>query len=194
MGGSLSIPDVPPSYLLHDTFTDTDGIALSAHTMDVGSGWIAHYGTPQVQGNKAKGTVFTDNAATADAGTANVTMSADWTYDDGDDYAEFFVRYVDNFNVWFVGYNRPMGRWEIAERVAGADTLRASSTISLSSGTYTVAVTCSGTTIILSVDSIEKCRYESASAHQSATRFGIYVSKPGGTVPVTAVDNFEVTT
>lgn len=30
---------VGSSYLLRDTFTDANGTALTAHTMDVGSGW-----------------------------------------------------------------------------------------------------------------------------------------------------------
>src|SRR3989442_10527835 len=68
--------------LLRDTFTDADGTGLAAHTMDAGGGWSVLAGTVETQSNKAdhnNNAANTSTYAAADAGRADVTVSADVT-------------------------------------------------------------------------------------------------------------------
>lgn len=63
--------------LLKDSFTDANGTALTAHTMDRGAGWTQLQGSFDIQSNAAHGnTAATQNRATADSSKTDVTISA----------------------------------------------------------------------------------------------------------------------
>jgi hypothetical protein len=78
IGQSVWIPDVIPA--LYDTFTDTNGVRLGAHTMVKGSGWTEVNGIWVITGNKLTETAVdnvTSMYAVADANKANMDISVD---------------------------------------------------------------------------------------------------------------------
>ena len=66
------------STLGSDTFTDTNGTRLQAHTPTAGGAWTEHQGTWTIQSNRATVSAAAGvNQATQDASSANVECSVD---------------------------------------------------------------------------------------------------------------------
>lgn len=176
--------------LLRDTFTDTDGVTLAAHTMDVGGGWTMHVGTWTVASNKARADGTGGSVATADAGQANVVVTADVTVDLTSSALNGLVaRYTDANNHWIAGVDTG-GQLYVYEMAGGSLVLRASAAHGMTDGqTYAFTMTCSGTTIAANANGAT-ASYGSASSGLSATRCG----PRAGSSTTFRADNFEVTT
>jgi hypothetical protein len=89
--------------LISDTFTDTDGVHLHDHTMDVGPGWTEVAGTWVITGNKLNETANAVYAiATVDSGKLNIDISCDVTMKNMADYynPRLAFRYADTNNYW----------------------------------------------------------------------------------------------
>jgi hypothetical protein len=93
---------VGPTYVLHDTFTDTNGVHLHDHTMNVGAGWTA--GTDFViSGNKLvnTGTGGVVLRSIAESGKADVDVSAVINMGTSLMYTVMlYLRYVDSSHWW----------------------------------------------------------------------------------------------
>lgn len=177
-------------YLLYDTFTDTNGTSLAAHTMNVGGGWTAHSGTWTIEGNEAACTLVDESQATADAGQADVEVSCDITTGAGGTFPGIAARWVDANNYWLGLVNDSQDIIQLYERSGGTYTERAAAVLSVAPGTtYTAVLRCSGDLIEFTVGG-QTASY-SSSSHNTATRCGMRLGYVGGAA-ATTWDNFKV--
>jgi hypothetical protein len=167
--GPAAPPAGGPTYLLRDTFTDTDGTSLAAHTMDVGSGWTIQAGSWAVASNKAHNPDLGGgwDTVTADAGQGDAAVSADLATGD---YAGLVGRLQDASNFWMGVLSDVWNELRIYECSGGAFILRAS-TAYTPSGTQTLQFTFSGTGITLAVGATSVSH--TSSSLQSQTKFGL---------------------
>lgn len=115
-----------PTVLIYDTFTDTNGTALAAHTPDVdvvGGGWIILTGTWIITSNKAENDVGNNSIAVIDCGQANINYSA--TIQCASNNAQGAVIRDDAAgNRWEAAIYIANQWWTLAEYNGGARTFR----------------------------------------------------------------------
>lgn len=187
--------------LASDTFTDTNGVNLTSHTMDKGTGWTAIEGaTWTISSNKAIPPVSPAGfhvKMSTDVGTPNFTMSADIFYPNATFYfCPLIVRVVDKDNLWGVNIERDSGGtpyFQIFERVSGSNTTRANMNFltTPTNTTITVYVECSGDQITAWTSTGEYLTYNS-SLFNTATKVGIWSGSDASYSPLITVDNFTV--
>lgn len=185
---NLNIPKVDLSHLLKplvlDTFTDTNGTALTAHTPDVdvvGGGWsTASEGSDiiEIQSNMARGNGTTNRVfSTVDCGKSDVfiEISGDAPLSGGGGIGMIIFRFQDINNLWqFDCFNNLAS---LRDRVAGTFTTRSSSTCT--NGTplrYTL--TANGQNIKGYLSDVEEVSFASAN-FETATRHGIRSDNQG---------------
>ena len=176
-----------PSTLLHDTFTDTDGVDLDDHTMNTGDGWTNHTSTFEILSNYAVTTATAKTIATADAGASDVTLTGNLVVGANEGQAGFVLRFTSTSAYWIIrsrNENASGGRHEgfhLIENVGGTSMfdqyIRAStSTFTLTTGqSYAIEAVMSGNdfTITIDGDTTNTITHSSA-ANNTATRFGLY--------------------
>lgn len=193
--------------LVHDTFTDSDSTALTAHTPNTdveGGGWSfaetdatpdpiissnqfrapAHTGTP----------TFPDMVSYIDSGVADVVIDLDG-YMGVDVFAWCGValRYTDNNNYWSVWCRANDNFLYITERNAGTTTNRASIAFTTSASTsVALHVVASGSTITATADGGSEASYSSATLNQSVGVHGIVVRRASTSFLI--ADNLIITT
>lgn len=202
VGKNSTSPPPPPAALLLDRFTDTNGVDLAVHTMDIGSGWTILTGAVLIQSNKGDSSSTTDNTfarAVADAGQADVTLTCDVTtlgVGAGDGGSGVILRATDNNNLWYLDVvpgTGGSGQFRLVERNSGTDTVRASSTPDIINATaYAFAAVLSGTTMTATLDGSNSITF-SSSFNATATKFGLNGRKHVGIAAGTKFDNFQVT-
>jgi hypothetical protein len=170
-----------PSYLLYDTFTDSDGTNLTAHTMNTGSGWTSLFGTWVITSNRAVRSTSGDNEViVADAGATNVTATVTANIGAAQSFAwvGLVVRATDNSNYW-LGLIQTISSpsVQLYEKSGGSYTLRDSSTPVVTTSTdYNLKLVASGTTITFYIDNVQVATYASMATGLSATKCGIGAS------------------
>jgi len=186
--------------LASDTFTDINGTALNAHTMDIGTGWTHQNGTFQVQSNHCEvNSIAADpsSIATTDVSAADLTIEGNVTFDitDASNYSAggLIFRYVDNNNLWFIGVDPQLNTLQIFERTTGTWTLRDGSTPTVNNGIeYALKVTTSGNVITGWLDDANVVTYTSAS-HNTATLHGLRGVNVGTPTNQTKWNNWTAT-
>ncbi len=146
--GFVDISDLTPATiaLLRDTFTGTNGTAISGRSPDVGSSPTALTNTWQIQSNQLKCTtplVADYNIVRySPGGDGNTYMSVKVTTPaSGNYYLEIWFNYQDADNFWYVGISKDSNTVNLVQQVAGAFTTRDTQAITLAtSTTYTVII------------------------------------------------------
>jgi len=181
---NFRVPDADLSAVLQplvlDTFTDSDGTSLDAHTPEVGGGWTEQSGNWETQSNKAR-TATTGGAgiATFDAGVSDmlfdvtVTTPASGTTPGG-----LVVRYTDDNNYWYVKITPGTDGtdFELIEVNGGTPTTRASADVDWAASTaYKIRVIVDGNDYWkVYVDGTEKLSYTTANSfNATATKCGL---------------------
>jgi len=178
--------------LVSDTFTDTGGTNLTAHTPDIRPGsnaWVAVAGTIDIQANKAQGENSANQYYSIDAGQADVTISADVT-PSATTAGSWGIsgRISDASNSWDVTVNASAGSFRLYEHNAGVYTIRASAAVTINNGTaYTLAGQFSGQNVTATINGGNQISYGSATLNQSTTKHGLNVPTAW------TADNFKVT-
>ncbi len=98
---------VGPGSIVRDSFTDTNGVSLTAHTPNVApNGWVLLEGTvPKIQGNLATETLSTAWAITTiDSGAANASVSVDVARATSEPWGGLILRATDANNFLLVKY------------------------------------------------------------------------------------------
>lgn len=144
---------------LSDTFTDSNGTALTSHTPDVGTGWVNE--------NQADGDIESDavtnptfgnawDLAIDVAAAADYQVSADVICNGGTTNEAYLVIRNNGTDTggYKGGWNGSTAEWEIWRLAGGADVLLGSNASNPLSDPSTVALVLSavGSTITLSVD------------------------------------------
>lgn len=132
--------------IAQDTFTDTNGVLLGAHTMNVGSGWTDLVGNHTIQSNTAQpNAVVSQVALSTFTGVANGTFACTLTpannpgsneYDPG-----LVFRLSDASNFFTVQFEASVNRVSLYSVVAGSATRLAGIPMAITTGTpYTVVI------------------------------------------------------
>lgn len=174
---------------VEDTFTDTNGTALTSHTPDtdtVGTGWEAVTNLFDIQSNKATTNSGSDNVAVIDSGQADCTIRVTANYDTSNKYPAIMFRVTDADNMWYA-QNTNQLTFEMVERTGGSNTSRASVSKSFSGGVdYDYDVILSGNSITAHIDGGSEITYSSA-VRNTVTKHGIRAFQTE-----TVFDNFSV--
>lgn len=199
------------SELLRDTFTGTNGTAITAHTPDAGPTATAGVGTWQIQSNKLACTTPTNaayNHFDYNLGNANQCVEVDFTVpSSGSQYITFWLNYVDIDNKWMVEcyrYHGTDGKLSIIERTSGSQTTRVgSSALTIpSNANLHLSMTAIGDTVTarltgLSTGPVFLTYTVGSRANKTGTHFrvGIYSDTGDASADGLAVfDNLRVTT
>ncbi|HEX8237749.1 MAG TPA: sialate O-acetylesterase [Abditibacteriaceae bacterium] len=109
-----------------DRFNDTNGVAITAHTMDSGAGWIPRLNSFEIRNNKAStlGNTSLPCMITVESGWSDVSIQADFTGPDtGNRDLGLVIRYVDDSNYWRVVFQNAGNGFRIYKKIAGVETL-----------------------------------------------------------------------
>lgn len=174
--------------LARDLFTDTDTTNLTAHTMDIGAGWVAKAGIDIILSNRAS--AFATSAAiyTTDVSRANVRVRALVSIPGTTGSVGLAVRLSDTSNYWFTRITGT--QFAIFEVNAGTTTSRAATTITAANSTqYELVFRAVGTTLSATFNGDIEIGYGSAALNSTATLHGLR----GATLVGITWDEFEVT-
>jgi len=177
--------------MIRDNFTDTNGVSLDAHVMDVGSGWVEYAGTWQVSNNKAEMTTVGGGRVAADSGKTDVTITAEVHIGQaGSTLAPGLVgRLADANNFWAVILNQSDLQLQLWEVTGGSGSLRDSAGYYyLPNTTYQLELVLDGTAIS-ATDGNVSVSYSSA-AHQSNTKHGLQNNQGSPITNRNTWDNF----
>lgn len=181
-GLSKVASDGGPTTLASDTFTDTNGISLAAHTMDTGSGWTVSQGTLTIQANQLVGEAG-GNVGVCDIGVSEFTASADL-----EPGCAIVVRYADSNDYIFANLNLSAQLMELTRMVSGVVTVLASRAVTLVAGTpYAVEVTVTSAGVSVTVDD-GPVTSAVTSLNNTSTKAGVRIFNASRNV-----DNFLVT-
>lgn len=158
--------------LLYDTFTDANGVALGAHTMDVGPGWTVTQNAVVISGNKAMGSGGYSRAH-ANAGRADLTCELTGSALAEILTAQLRVDGANPDNCWWAQYYPAGGIIALYEVVAGVPTLRGSAPQAGNANEHLITAFCQGSTISVYFDGVLQFSYALAAFLQTATRFGV---------------------
>ena len=174
-----------PSYLVHDTFTDTDGVDLSAHTPDVdsvGGGWIDDTTAVEIQSNQAAG-VGNDASSWIDAGNADVTVEVTRHTPISNRALRLMGRLTDTSNYIYLNISArgtDASSFRLFRREAGAGTTIASGTYTVNiSSTYNVKLAMSGSSVSAYLDDGTPLT-ATETFNQTATKHGLLFERNPG--------------
>lgn len=181
--------------LVRDTFTDTNGKRLNAHTPNfdnLGGGWVEHAGTWEIQSNAAHktATAATHQIASIDTGASDcvVTLRYQRTQTGTASRGGLAFRVVDADNFWGLWANGQ--NLQLYEVTAGAFTKRGEVKPPNGPDAWDFAVTLDGNDITVDAvrdgSTIYHLAYSSA-AHAAATRHGLWALDTTG-----VFEEFEV--
>lgn len=154
------------SPFLSDTFTDTNGVALTSHTPEIGGAYSAQNGyTPSpansIQANRmisGSNVGVYRNAATPPSADYFVECVLDWISTVTADNIGVIGRAAAAANTfYFARWSQSAGGFQLFKCVAGTNTqLGATYVSAFASGSRTIRLTMTGTTIAMSVDGVER--------------------------------------
>jgi hypothetical protein len=177
-----------------DTFTGTNGTALSSHTADTGGSWNQRTGSFEIQSNKI--TCAGAALATLDAitpGTPDYDVSADLVITDDSaagvtgrhhatDNQFYYFRYLTD------GMSGSNGTWQLYLFDGGATLLNDFAETQTRGTTRRITLRLRGTAISGLVDGVEKV----SATNSTITADGVAGMRNGGSPGSATLDNFEV--
>ena len=187
---------------LQDTFTDTNGVSLDAHTPDIipAGGWTEHTGDWDIQSNRADPSAVNGQVdrASADSTLSDFTIEATTHVGQAatSEKVGLIGRQSDATNFWMLWLERLAGadKWSIYDCVAGVYTQRATNTPTASQNTdFTQKGVFNGATIDAYLDGGSQITYASASFNQTATKVGLRSKLDGAVTNNNYVDDLTVT-
>jgi len=184
--------------LVQDTFTDTNGTLLTAHTPDVdtvGGGWVSwgNGGSIDIQSNKAStiggGSNPNFGSHYIDAGAADVDITSTYAVDASNDLG-ILVRYQDANNFWLLNLSGFSDALQISERNSGSWYGRASKSVTVTAGqAYLMRGKASGNVYELWRDGTDYQTYTDAGNFNiDKTKHGIW----GGSASNLTADDYEI--
>jgi hypothetical protein len=177
--GDSSTTSTGPTVLFQDSFTDTNGTVLSAHTPDIGSSWSIPLGSAQINGsNQCRGVAGT--YAVASSTSADCTLQVDMTPNANSN--GLTLRYVDNSSTLYAVINS--STISIHSYNQPTDTLLGSAAVSLT-GTVSVTAVLSGDSISVTAGGVTVTG--STSYNSTANRHGLLINDPN-----IVFDNFRI--
>ena len=189
-----------PVLLVRDTFTDSNGTALTDHTLDVdraGGGWVAAAalttGTPNAGTVESNAFEYgADNFAgpVIETNEADVRVEADVTFPAAANTVfEICLRYLQDGDEFQIQFRETNSDVRIRERESDVAATRATAAFTFTEGVlYRLKVVAQGQVITAYVDGVAVVSYASATFNQTETKHGMF--KNGASLPT--IDNFEI--
>jgi len=173
-----------------DSFLDTDGTLLSAHTPDVGGAWTGYTATPVITANQCGTTAFTASAAVnaSTPATADYQVSADVTLQTPSSGNGAGVRIRDSGELlaYQVLFDFDAGEWQLTH---GFTSIGTYADPGFTDGvTRTVVLSAVGTTINVNINGVDRITVTDATL---AVGNGGLIAK-GGSATGAVLDNFRV--
>ena len=164
--------------LLKDNFTDTNGVNLTAHTMDVGPGWTVDTGTWTIQTNRAQMPASTISYATSDSKQSDVTVTSIVNIATGTANGKIVgivARFTAASDYWRITITLGSGTtFKISEITTGVTTDRAGSALTFSAATeYTLKAIFEKDNVKATVDGANPIEYSPATSNITATKCGM---------------------
>lgn len=162
--------------LAMDTFTDTNGTSLDAHTMDLGTGWTEQTGNWDIQSNQAnRVTGSTVSVATTETGQADVVLECVIDVGSASETSKVVSRFVDNNNHWYTQYNPAAGggQFQLFEFAAGVPISRAAVTSVGATGASRFVSIMDNEDFTAWIKDDNRLTYGAAAAGKTATLHGI---------------------
>jgi hypothetical protein len=104
--------------------------------------------------------------------------------------AGIVARFSNSNNYYHISINAGADAFRIVERNAASETVRATTSVTIATGTqYTISVTLSGATITATLDGANEISYDSATLNQTSTVHGIMLATTTDTI-----DDYTVAT
>lgn len=184
------------SNIFTDTFTDTNGTLIDAHSADTAQGWTADANQkPTIQSNKLA-VDFSVNGINDPR--INASISADFSasvdvnaVDGKTDVIGIEFRRSDASNLWRATINTVTGKLQLMKRVANVDTYVATGSVDHALGTtYTLAVRTNGNSIVVETD-LDQISY-SSSFNATVQTHGLYAAGETATGATGWWDNFVI--
>lgn len=180
----FGLTDHPIGAAIHDSFTDTDGTSLTAHTPDINVSerpWVHHASSNglEVRSNRAQnkvvsGSFLTEFATvTLDTPASTIRATIFSAPSNGAYHAGLVFRHVDDSNYWIVYVSAAGNVLTLREVTGGSSTVRATDS-GYASQEYTMEVRDDGETIEVLVDGETVATVESTT-HATGTGVGVYV-------------------
>jgi hypothetical protein len=184
-----------PVTIILDTFTGADSTALSVHTPDIdtpASAWVVVSGAWQLIGNKAAPSVsIALPLSVIDSLKADCNIEVDVTLIATSAKTGIVGRYTDAGNHWELTLSVTTQLFELIERNATVNTVRASQAVTIAAAeTHTLKLVLSGTNLTGYMDGANMITYSSA-LFQSNTIHGI---RGTNTQTTERHDNFKIYT
>jgi hypothetical protein len=200
---AMRVPEATwlPTPLAYDTFTDSNGTSLDAHSSDstgpdsqgcTSRSWTELTGNWDIQSNRAQAPTTGPGGAGARAflETNEADIVLDCIFNVSGQQARPLVRLTDVDNYWFLKCDTVADAITLTEYESGGGTARATVGVTIDASTdYDARIICDGNTIDCFLDGGNKITYGSATFNNTATKHGIGASNHN----ITAVfDNFTV--
>jgi hypothetical protein len=171
------------SVIVWDTFTDANGVLLSAHAPERSpAAWQTVNGNLTINGNRCTGAT---GLSVIYIGRADFSLAASVRGVSGS--ASLIARYGDSLNYWKLIARFSINAIELWEQTASIWTLRGSASVGINDGAdHTLRATFNGQAIRFWVDAVAPLAYTSPS-HQNNTGVGI-----SSDAVANAIDHFKV--
>lgn len=200
-GAKAQIPGSTPfgfaqRVLLLDTFVDSNGTALTAHSMNIGPGWFTGFGSvTTIQNNNASVTLASSGTTVtlAESGSSDVVIQCHVTATFVPNFlAGLAFRWVDSSNYWAFWYQTASSGFELRKYVSGVPTVVASAASTWSNGaTKNFRLQTSGSNITAYIDG-SSILSTSSSDMQGATKHGLIAIAGGAGSGTFSWSNFTV--
>jgi hypothetical protein len=186
----------------YDSFTDTNGTALSAHTGDTGRGWSEIFGNPTINSGTVTATTAGSNARMTGAGALDGFASMRfYTGSDGVSRGNSIrFRYSSNSDFLFAKVRRsstPVNQIQLWRRIGGVTDGAALATTTLAAGDlaantwYTLSVRYQGPDIRIYLDGVEKLATTSTFQLDNPSATGLCLTFEESMATGQSVDDFR---
>ena len=170
-GGASAIIDPYAGYLLFDSLTDSNDVAIADHTPEKGGPWVANSGTWTIQNNQLRESTGGSKTTVIDVEQADVIFQATWSVLAASD-AGIVARYVDASNYLILVVDSITNFMILWKQVSGSWS-QADSAAVVFAANDVIKLTASGTTITGFVNGTQKVQ-ATVTDHATATKYGFF--------------------
>jgi hypothetical protein len=156
--GQSAVDNLSVTTIFQDSFTDTNGTALTAHTPEVGSAPFIYSGAQQIQSNRLVRNV-TDGIPLWDGTQADINMSFVLNVSGDGGTVSWYARWLstgDADNRLVFTWNDTANTLAVGDVISGSYTELQSVTLDRTETDHNVEVILNGGSIICNIDSVEE--------------------------------------
>lgn len=168
------VTDPYADYVVYDTFTDTNGVAIASHTPDkapVGASWSSYVAGTTIESNKASDN-SADRQAVIDSGISDCTITADMVLQGGNFFGVMF-RSTDSNHFFIAGCDVAFDYTTVWLNNAGWSQLAQVAHAYSNGDAVSIQVVLNGANIQVTCNGVLDVNINNATL-QTATKHGLY--------------------